>query len=267
MSDPHTPSLEPTPAATGDGPHTTAVGVEAWLSGTYASNATPAAAGSVPEPTEAKAAAVEPAVEAPVAVPPPEIGPVNAAEALVLEAFTDARKLTGADGAELIVDPVLKTYYSESTALKPLAALLLQPADRWVPIYTAALNATRAAYPAQPLERLRWYAGLIATPGILARRLHRDQRYKLRQWPETEREFPRHFRIARAMLKDAVDLDQIAHTAGVTHAEATDYVNACHAAARLDVTGPQASAPAPATGHPSRKGRLMARFDPRRLAR
>ncbi|HEU0276257.1 MAG TPA: hypothetical protein VFQ95_00320 [Rhodanobacteraceae bacterium] len=262
MPDPYTPSPEPTSTATGDGPHTTAVGVEAWLSGTYASTTTAphAADMSVVETTM-----VAPTIDEPT--PALEIDPVNAAEALALEAFANPRKLAGADGAELIVDPVLKTYYAESTSLKPLGTLLLQPADRWVPIYTEALNATRAAYPAQPLERLRWYAGLVATPGILARRLRRDQRYKLRQWPETEREFPRHFRIARAMMKDAADIDQIARAAGVTHAEAIDYVNACHAAARLDVVDPTASAPTPSNSHPSRKGRLMARFDPRRLAR
>lgn len=257
MHDPHVTRFDP-PSPAGDSPRTTAVGLEAWLSGTYAepSAAAPAAPAAEPLPLPA-----EPRIEA-------EIGPVNAAEALVLDAFANPRKLTGADGGELIVDPILKTYYSESPALKPLTALLRQPAERWIPVYTEALNATRAAYAAQPLERLRWYAGLIATPGILARRLQRDARYRLRRWPETEREFPRHFRIAHTMLKDAAGIDAIAHASGVSHAEVIDYINASHAADRLDVSaGPDANAPAPVADHPSRRGRLMSRFDPRRLAR
>lgn len=257
MHDPHVTRFDPQ-SASGDNPRTTAVGLEAWLSGTYADSTAAAPAAPTPEPLPAP---IVPEAAA-------EIGPVNAAEALVLDAFANARKLTGADGAELIVDPVLKTYYSESSALKPLAALLQQPADRWIPVYTEALNATRAAYPAQPLERLRWYAGLVATPGILARRLQRGERYRLRRWPETEREFPRHFRIAHTMLKDAASIDAIAHASGVSRAEVVDYVNASHAANRLEVSaGPDANAPAPVADHASRRSRLMSRLDPRRLAR
>jgi hypothetical protein len=263
MHDPHAPSLDQD-MATPDARRTTAAGLEAWLSGTNADTVAPTPVVDA-DPTPV-AAPLSPAPEAPVAAA--EIGPVNAAEALVLGTFTNARKLLGADGAQLVVDPILKTCYFEGNALKPLAALLEQPADRWIPIYTEALNATRAAYAAHPLERLRWFAGLIATPGILARRLHRGQRYKLRHWLETEREFPRHFRIARAMLKDAADIDQIARTAGVARVEVIDYVNASHAADRLEIdAGPQAVAPTSPGDHPARKGRLMARFDPRRLAR
>lgn len=265
MHEPHVSSTDQDPLSR-EQPHTTAAGLEAWLSGAYSGAPSAAPATSAP----AEASVPEPAVSAPdlTVDPDREVGPVNAAEALVLGAFTNARKLGGADGAQLVVDPGLKTYYFESNTLKPLASLLLQPADRWIPIYTEALNATRAAYSAQSLERLLWYAGLIATPGILTRRLQRDQCYRLPHWPETEREFPRHFRIARAMLKDAASIEQIAHAAGVPRAEVVDYINACHAANRLEVNaGLDTNAPTQAPDQPPRKGRLMSRFDLRRLAR
>ncbi len=271
MHDPHNPQFDQDPT-TDTAPRTTAAGLEAWLAGTYADPPAPRATASLPVAAPAPdpmPSAPDPTLEVELdAEVEAEVGPVNAAEALVLGTFTNARKLVSADGAELVVDLGLKTYYFESNSLKPLTALLQQRAEHWVPVYTEALNATRAAYSAQPLERLRWYAGLIATPGILTRRLPRDQRYKLRHWPETEREFPRHFRIARTMLKDPATIEEIARASGATHSEVVDYINACHAADRLDAsTGPEVGAPAPATDPPSRKARLMSRFDPRRLAR
>lgn len=212
-------------------PRTTAAGLEAWLSGVHAE---PAAAAE-PEPAAVAAAPVE--------EPVMEIGPVNAAEALALGAFATARKLSGPDGAELTVDPEHNAYHFESTNLKPLAALLQQPADKWIPVYSEALNATRATHAPQSLERLRWYAGLIATPGILSRRLGRGTRCKLTRWPETEREFPKHFRIAKAMLNDAVTVDEITAASGMPQEEVIDYVNASHAAGRLETVAgsPQAA--------------------------
>lgn len=231
---------------------TTAVGLEAWLSNahTESDRAGDIAAGI---PT------VPPTPEPAMAVPSESgMGPVNAAEAMVLSSFTAARKIVGPDGAELIVDPERSAYYFETKSLKPLQALLQQAPDRWVPVYSEALNSARAVNEAQPLERLRWYAGLIATPGILGRKLARDQRYQLARWPETEREFPRHFRIAKAMLKEAVTADAIAAATGVPYEDVVDYINASHAAGRLKAAVAEPVGPAPAQG---RTSRLMARLN------
>ena len=38
--------------------------------------------------------------------------------------------------------------------------------------------------------------------------------YKLSRWPQSEREFPKHFRIATVMLKQAHLLDEIASESG-----------------------------------------------------
>lgn len=236
-------------------PRTTAAGLEAWLSGAHA----------VPEQVDAPVAS-EPApavmaVPAPVLEVAEEIPPVNAAEALALSAvlgtFSSPRKLTGPDGAELIVDPENNAYHFESTALKPLAALLSQPATSWMPVYVEAVKAARAANPAQSLERLRWYAGLVATPGILSRKLSRKGRYKLSRWPETEREFPKHFRIAKEMSKEPASLAEIVAASGMPEAEVVDYINASFAGGKIE---PAKAAPA-VVATASRGGRLIARLN------
>lgn len=255
-------------------PRTTAAGLEAWLSGVHAEAPEVEAVrlddvqiedgmpelGDLPEPVEA----AQPEIAEPV-----EVGPVNAAEALALAlaqgTFSSARKLVGPDGAELVVDPEQNTYHFESTSLKPLLAILHQSAKQWTPVYSEALNAARAAHPAQPLERLLWYAGLVATPGILGRKLSRGERYKLTRWPETEREFPKHFRIAKAMLKEAATADEIVAVSGMPFEEVVDYMNASHAAGRLEAaSAAQAAEPVRA---PSRGSRLMSALNKPLFAR
>lgn len=240
------------------GTRTTAAGLEAWLSGAYA----PAT----------HVAAITPALD--IETPLPEanaavVGPVNAAEALALSlvqaTFSSGRRLTGPDGAELVVDPERNAYYFESTSLKPLAVLLQQPASAWIPIYSEALKAAREANEAQPLERLRWYAGLIATPGILSRNLSHAAQFKLSGWPETEREFPKHFRLAKEMLKDDATVEQIVAGSGMPFEEVVDYINASFAAGRI------AAAPGKGSDHgaasPSRRKGLMARLNKPLFAR
>ncbi len=236
---------------------TTAAGLEAWLSGAHNESDLV----DVELPT-AEIPEIEPAGE------PEAVGPVNAAEALAwsLEqgTFSSPRKLTGPDGAELVVDPENDAYHFESTSLKPLVALLEQPASAWTPIYSEAMKNARATHPAQPLERLRWYAGLIATPGILSRKLSREERYKLSRWPETEREYPKHFRIAKEMVKEAATVDAIAAGSGVPYEEVVDYVNASFAAGRLESASVAKVEEAAA---PARRERLMARLNKPLFAR
>lgn len=241
---------------------TTAAGLEAWLAGAHVD--TPADA---PPAVVESAVPAEPAVAAGIAATtePEVVGPVNAAEAFALGLATSARKLTGPDGAELIVDPERRAYYFESTALKPLQAILEQSAKQWTPVYSEGLAAARTAHPAQPLDRLLWFAGLIATPGILGRKLSRNEHYKLAGWPETEREFPKHFRIAKALLKAPATADEIAAESGMPHEDVVDYMNASHAAGRL-VAESAAKAAEPERA-PSRGSRLMSALNKPLFAR
>ena len=77
------------------------------------------------------------------------------------------------------------------------------------PRETAALGA------AQPLGRLQWFGGLLAGKGELLPDFDAAGRYRLTKWPQTEREFPKHFRIATAMMKGPATLDEVAAASGV----------------------------------------------------
>ncbi len=232
------------PDSASPSPQSTAAGLEAWLAGANAE--------AIREGTGTLSAGHPPAT---ASEPTDAIGPVNAAEALALRRIGTAHRLTGPDGAELVIDPDADAYYFESTALVPLNVLLQQPADAWTPVYSRSIEAARAAAGApQALARLRWYAGLIATPGILSRRLNRADRYELTSWPETEREFPQYFRIAREMLKGAMTVHEVVAASGAAYEEVVDFINACFAAGRIE-TAPGADAKPPQL---SRRQRLLA---------
>jgi hypothetical protein len=76
------------------------------------------------------------------------------------------------------------------------------------------------------LSRLVWFGGLLASQGVLAAGYDPQARYQLLKWPQTEREFPKHFRIATAMMKAPATLAEIAEASGVPLADVTDFLNA-----------------------------------------
>ena len=51
-------------------------------------------------------------------------------------------------------------------------------------------------------------------------------KFKLSKWPQIEREFPKHFRIATAMMKGFAPLTEVADASGATLGEVVDFVNA-----------------------------------------
>ncbi|WP_397606990.1 hypothetical protein [Silanimonas sp.] len=89
----------------------------------------------------------------------------------------------------------------------------------------AATAALRAAGDPQPLSRLTW---LLALGGGAGRLLDHapGTRFQLGKWPQAEREFPKHFRIATVMLKAPATLTEIASASGASEAEVADYINA-----------------------------------------
>ena len=50
--------------------------------------------------------------------------------------------------------------------------------------------------------------------------------YRLTRWARTEREFPKHFRIATAMMRGPATIAEIAEAAQVPHADVADFINA-----------------------------------------
>ncbi len=128
------------------------------------------------------------------------------------------------DGVRLRLDPE-RGGYTGSTTLKPLVSLLDQPISS-----VRALGADEVAGMRQeaviPMTRLLWFAALCATPGSLSPDLDPHATYRLTRWPQIEREFPRHFRIATAMMKGPGTLGDIASAANAPVGDVADFINA-----------------------------------------
>jgi len=128
----------------------------------------------------------------------------------------------------LTIDPDTEQFWTDAVGLKPLIPLLELPLDRYTRPDTEKLEVLRNTK-GQRLARLKWFAALIQTPGILpvgvgaATILHMDR------WPEIEREYPRHFRIATALMKQPGTINQIAQRAKVDEADIIDFVRAYQA--------------------------------------
>lgn len=130
----------------------------------------------------------------------------------------------------LLLDPTERTWFSPS-GLKGLAA--------WA---TRAIGVDEAQHPdakdfiieiaslqGHPYARLQWLAHLVRHEGELNASLDEQARFKLSRWPQSEREFPRHFRIATVMLKQSATLAEIAELAGASVADVANFINAYHA--------------------------------------
>lgn len=181
------------------------------------------AAPPAPEPSPSPA----PAATAPEPEPAPAVeGPRPLAEWLRHGLHGRIRVQRG--GVSILIDADQRQYHA-GTALKPLALLFegtwtradFQPVSdgQW------AAEATRAGE-AQPLTRLVWFGGLLAGRGVLPAEFAPDQKFRLNKWPQTEREYPKHFRIATVMMKGPATLAEIVEASGVTASEVADFINA-----------------------------------------
>lgn len=228
--------------------------------------AAPASAKRVSEMHLAAAADATPAPAAPAMKvapiapaepqPEPEPQPVNVADVLVRRPPTVAMRVASSGSMpDLVIDPERDVYYADD-ALKPLKEPLEHKPSMLHTLDADGLAAARARKPL-PLARLRWFAGLVATPGVLAHGLDKDARYKLARWPQTEREFPRHFRIATAMMKESATPAALAAASGVPVAEVIDYINASKAAGWLAI---ESDEPPQAEEDAAQKGKGLGRF-------
>ncbi len=134
----------------------------------------------------------------------------------------------------LVLDPARDAYHGDAS-LKALAPLLALPVQALLPLDAAALNAARAAQPMQPLARLRWFAAVSATPGALPPGIGAESELRLLRWPQIEREYPRHFRIATAMMKQPGTVATIAAASGASEADVADFVRGYHALGHIFV--------------------------------
>jgi hypothetical protein len=128
----------------------------------------------------------------------------------------------------VLIDPRSGVWHGPAT-LKPLTpyfegTLLLED---FATTDAAAWETEAAAIgAAQPLSRLQWLGALLGGHGALLPGNDPDGKYRLTKWPQTEREYPKHFRIATAMMKGPATIAEVADASGVAQEEVADFVNA-----------------------------------------
>lgn len=211
-----------------------------------------------PEPEQAIAADAGADRGAAVAAPPPAADRTLAAW-LQPGALSGRRRLARDGAPVLLIDADADTWHGPAT-LKPLVGLFDGPIDAAAfetPDVEAWARESTAAGDVQPLSRLRWLGGLLAGGGALLPGLDPDGRYQLAKWPQTEREYPRHFRIATQMMKGPATPAEIAAASGVPVADVADFINANIA---TGFAGPVVDAPADAPEAPRPRGGLLGRL-------
>ena len=131
-------------------------------------------------------------------------------------------------GPAVLIDPASRQYHGPAL-LKPLAGYFdgTVRAEDFKAVDEATWSHESATMgPGQPLSRLQWYGGLLAGRGALLPGYDPRGRYQLTKWPQSEREFPKQFRIATAMMKGPSTLDEVAAASGVALNDVIDFVNA-----------------------------------------
>jgi len=163
----------------------------------------------------------------------------------VLDASDGPVRLVHEGLPSIIIDPSRQRWYA-GVGLKPLSGWSRQPLRRDQLIHLDAAEFAKAIeiLPAQPYSRLTWFARLARSEGNLDPGLPADARYRLTRWPLVEREFPKHFRIATAMMRGTGTINEIAAQSAAGVADVVDFVNAYNALgyveceATLPVTAP-----------------------------
>jgi hypothetical protein len=223
-----------------------------------------------PRNEERAPAMLEPVTAIPASAPtPPEPAPIPAAAVpasgrepifadwLAPGTLSGRFRYQRDNGPALLIDADTRQYHGPA-ALKPLAGVISGSVQRqdFAPVSAANWHdEAKAAGEAQPLARLQWYAGLVAGCGMLLSGYDPQAKYRLTKWPQTEREFPKHFRIATVMMKAPATLAEIAEASGVSAAEVADFVNASLATGYAEPW--QESAPEP---EPQKPGGLFGRL-------
>lgn len=187
---------------------------------------------------------------------PPDVSPAAAQHTLfewLQQGLPQAYAQLQRDGLpSLLLDFNTHTWHG-SSALKPLAPWFEDSLteEDFQPLDHATWERLAASLgPAQPMARLLWLGGLLSKAPT-------SGHYVMTKWPQTEREFPKHFRIATAMMKGPATVAAIAEASAVPEEEVADCINANLATQHAEHV-PDAPAPAPlqAQKHTGLFGRL-----------
>jgi hypothetical protein len=192
-----------------------------------------------------KPASPPPPVAPPVHEPPPAPEPPKERRLhdwLTDHALAAAVRIHSKDAPDLVLDPGNKTYYADGN-LRALAAhcgrvVAHEELHEVSPIELARLQASGKG---QPYARLNWLSHVLGSNGHPAHGVDVNARFKMSRWPQIEREFPKHFRIATVMMKQPATLGEIAEQSGAPLADVIDFTNAYHAIGFIEIEGAAAS--------------------------
>jgi len=137
-------------------------------------------------------------------------------------------KLHSPGAPVLALDPATQTYAGSAT-LKPLLPYVeaIIRENQLEAITAGEFETIKgSAAGAQPYMRLLWLCGLTVGKGNLLPGYAANRKFVLTKWPQIEREYPKHFRLATVMMKGPALVKEIADQAGVSEGEAIDFVNA-----------------------------------------
>ena len=198
-------------------------------------------------------------VSSPASVPAPTLAEPTLASRIRAGAIDGRVRFRSTGGITLLIDGKADVWHG------PLSLKAVAPAfegvagdGAMVPVDDATWShEAAAAGAAQPLARLRWLGGLLAGKGQLLPGVDADGRFQLNKWPQTEREYPRHFRIATQMMRGPATLAEIAEASGVPVADVADFVNANLATGFAE---PVVETPAPVEEPPRQRGGLLGRL-------
>lgn len=202
-----------------------------------------AAVRAAPKPHPIAKPAAEAAPPPPAPVEPVEVhAPVEPprerrlAEWLGNGALAAPMRLQMQDGPNLVLDPAGQRFYADTRlrALAPCCAHPIAP-GQWHSVGADELAQVQANGNAQPLTRLVWLSHALGWNGHPAPGLDINAKYKLSRWPQIEREFPKHFRIATVMMKQAATLNEVAEQSGAALPDVIDFTNAYHAIGYVDM--------------------------------
>ncbi len=180
---------------------------------------------------ETKVVHAEPAIE-PAPAPTPAEPDIYFVDELVrvLDAASGPVRLVCEGLPSIIIEPERQRWYA-GVGLKALTGWSKHPLRREQLIHLDADEFASAVeiLPAQPYSRLIWLAHLARWEGQLDPGLAPDARYRLKRWPQVEREFPKHFRIATAMMSGIGTIDEIATQSKAGAGDVVDFINAYNA--------------------------------------
>ncbi|AXK71510.1 hypothetical protein DWG18_03845 [Lysobacter sp. TY2-98] len=191
------------------------------------------AVGQVVPPAPSIQPVAPPPAAAPTPAPTPAATPARSAEPQSLAEWLASGRLRGRvrfadNGTAVLLDTDQRQYFGPS-GLKPVTPLFSRNATvaDFEAVSADVWNAQTAALGApQPIARLIWYGALLAGEGRIAPGYDPNDRFRLIKWPQTEREFPKHFRIATAMMKGPATVKEVAEASSVPETDVADFVNA-----------------------------------------